>query len=1298
MESKVIPVKVAVRIRPLVARETADACTECLRSVSGHPQIILGTNKAFTYDYVFAQSSPQIEIYETSVQSLIGSLFKGYNATVLAYGQTGSGKTHTMGSGYASLSAATASIQKNNAAAGGGSEPIHLNMKDFDDVGVIPRVLNDLFMRIDNEMTQNKDVRFDVKVSFVEVYNEEIKDLFSERTPGTTSEPLNIREENNQIRVVNLSEIKVSNAIETIHLLERGSSLRVVGGTAMNEESSRSHAIFTITLDKSLNIKSNNSNEFISSKFYLVDLAGSERQSKTKAEGIRLKEGININLGLLALGNVISVLGEDNPNNKVKHVPYRESKLTRLLQDSLGGNSHTVMIACVSPADSNMEESLNSLRYADRARKIKNKPIINIDPQLAELHSLRSQLQQMKATIYNLTGGIDYNDATNTNSNTNTNITSNNNVSRDQLNEYKEESEKLRCENTKLLIELNRLVNTNQATYARMLQMEAERDEQSGKFLELKGLLEKITKSETSQLSTTTLPSQVPGAPDDTTITTLNSTSTSLFGQEHITFEKSQLLSEIQSKLDEFNELTSMTKDQLSLPGPLGQHEDETPMGCGVDQALEPLNKEFTLKLAGYQHQLTEFDSELSKKQQLFSKMLENNMNKHESKVAADGKDMQALQLKIDALEMEKDELLKASMTASKVQNVADEKRTRLKQIELEYGELKKKEKEFKRCLKIQEENERQSERLRREIQHIKTERVKLIKQMKADTDSFRKYKSDKERQVSQLKNQERKRQVEISRLQTGNSQQANILRRKNEEIARIQKQLRDTSEKQRQVQEKRQQAFDRKDSSSQGDKLRTWVTQEIEVKAGLEEAQINLNKLIQERRDSAAELEALKREFVEEYVDDDEDVKNDDAANSTKSSSRPKRNRFNMDATYVQQQNGIANEERAELKRELEQKIKRVEDDIECKNLQINEIQQMVIENDDDRAKHMFNNIHGLLEAKMILKHLYSSSVQYLLDFKLKQIQYETTTNGLNYELKEYKKKTESLEEELNRTKKSNNAEISDLTSHYEQRIYDLIRTSALSDPNCSTDERYNTLFEHIQTMSYRQEKQKSAAQMSITIKTAPKSHLPKRLNGELRSGLGGLAAGSGGAPGLAGVGSSGDEKETYRRATKRIHRDHRKTHVIRAEDTIAAATSASQRPDLPPFDASDSSSSSVNPSLAFLSNITNSTAFTSPMAVSLPKKTKNDKSYDSPRTVDATLAEDYSPYIETPVDNKDKDPDYMLPTLDKDWTKTPLGITGKKRSKINKNRTMNKTKSKSNLCKSSEFAATSDIDENQE
>ena len=200
--------------------------------------------------------------------------------------------------------------------------------------------------------------------------------------------------------------------METIRHLKRGSSQRVVGGTAMNDQSSRSHAIFTITLEQRENCgQADEESTTIKSKFHLVDLAGSERQSKTKAKGLRLKEGININLGLLALGNVISVLGEDNPSNKNRHVPYRESKLTRLLQDSLGGNSHTVMLACVSPADSNTEESLNTLRYADRARKIKNKPVVNIDPLAAELVRLRYENQELKAKLIQATGSSGFTSA-----------------------------------------------------------------------------------------------------------------------------------------------------------------------------------------------------------------------------------------------------------------------------------------------------------------------------------------------------------------------------------------------------------------------------------------------------------------------------------------------------------------------------------------------------------------------------------------------------------------------------------------------------------------------------------------------------------------------------------------------------------------------------------------------------------------------------------------------------------------------------------------------------------------------
>lgn len=219
-------------------------------------------------------------------------------------------------------------------------------------MGIIPRVIRLLF----EEEQQRHDWDFILKVSYLEI--------------------------------VGLTERNVTCAPETASCPEQRNSSRTVGSTAMNSQSSRSHAVFTICIDQRMK---NDKNCSFHCKLHLVDLADSERQKKTEAEGDRLKEGININRGLLCLGNIINALGDENKKGGL--VPCKDSKLTRLLQDSLGGNSHTLMIACVSPGDSNLEETLNTLRYADRARKIKNKPTVNMDPQAAELHQLKQQLQ-----------------------------------------------------------------------------------------------------------------------------------------------------------------------------------------------------------------------------------------------------------------------------------------------------------------------------------------------------------------------------------------------------------------------------------------------------------------------------------------------------------------------------------------------------------------------------------------------------------------------------------------------------------------------------------------------------------------------------------------------------------------------------------------------------------------------------------------------------------------------------------------------------------------------------------------
>lgn len=231
----------------------------------------------------------------------------------------------------------------------------------------------------------------------------------------------------------------------------------------------------------------------------------------------------------------------------------------------------------------------------------------------------------------------------------------------------------------------------------------------------------------------------------------------------------------------------------------------------------------------------------------------------------------------------------------------------------------------------------------------------------------------------------ERKRLVEISKLQEGSHKQEAVLRRKNDEITRIQRQLRETLEKQKQVAEKRQQTFDRKDSSTTADKLRQWISQELELSVNIAEARLNLTKLMDERKESAAELARLEEKLAVLA-----DLSDSDQGTDGETRHPAHKRKFGAAAAAA------AVDDEFEDRAQLRARIERLREDIECKSIQINDIQQMVLEGDqDEKAKHMFNNIHGLLEAKVLLKHLYNSGVQYLLESKLKQVQFEANSNS---------------------------------------------------------------------------------------------------------------------------------------------------------------------------------------------------------------------------------------------------------------------------------------------------------------
>ncbi|CAJ1049133.1 kinesin-like protein kif7 [Xyrichtys novacula] len=364
-------VQVAVRVRPLLPKELLHCHESCITVDSELCRVTLGHDRHFLCDYLFEETCYQDEVYSVSVQPLIDAFFQGFNATVFAYGQTGSGKTYTIG---------------------------EANICSFRDEeqGIIPRAVADIFRLLDeNDLTD-----FSVRVSYLEVYKEEFKDLLEVET---ASKDIHIREDKGNIVLCGVKECEVEGLDEVLSLLESGNTARHTGATQMNPNSSRSHTIFTVYMDQRrgssrlYGTATGSGPQMLSSKFHFVDLAGSERILRTGNTGERLKESIQINSGLLALGNVIGALGD--PKRKGSHIPYRDSKITRILKDSLGGNSKTLMIACISPSSSDFDESLNTLNYATRARNIQNRATVNCKREPDRVEGLEQQIKALRRAL-----------------------------------------------------------------------------------------------------------------------------------------------------------------------------------------------------------------------------------------------------------------------------------------------------------------------------------------------------------------------------------------------------------------------------------------------------------------------------------------------------------------------------------------------------------------------------------------------------------------------------------------------------------------------------------------------------------------------------------------------------------------------------------------------------------------------------------------------------------------------------------------------------------------------------------
>ncbi|XP_052415376.1 kinesin-like protein KIF1A isoform X5 [Carassius gibelio] len=380
-------VKVAVRVRPFNSREMSKD-SKCIIQMSGNTTTIINPKapketKSFNFDYSYwSHTTPedtnyasQQQVFRDIGEEMLLHAFEGYNVCIFAYGQTGAGKSYTM-----------------------------MGKQEKDQQGIIPLLCEDLFTKINDNNTDN-NMSYSVEVSYMEIYCERVRDLLNPKNKG------NLRVREHPLLgpyVEDLSKLAVTSYNDIQDLMDSGNKARTVAATNMNETSSRSHAVFNIIFtQKRHDSETDNTSEKVS-KISLVDLAGSERADSTGAKGTRLKEGANINKSLTTLGKVISALAEvdsgSNKNKKKKKVesfiPYRDSVLTWLLRENLGGNSRTAMVAALSPADINYDETLSTLRYADRAKQIRCNAVINEDPNNRLVRELKDEVSRLKDLLY----------------------------------------------------------------------------------------------------------------------------------------------------------------------------------------------------------------------------------------------------------------------------------------------------------------------------------------------------------------------------------------------------------------------------------------------------------------------------------------------------------------------------------------------------------------------------------------------------------------------------------------------------------------------------------------------------------------------------------------------------------------------------------------------------------------------------------------------------------------------------------------------------------------------------------
>lgn len=822
-------VKVALRIRPQNGREKVDMCQICTEVIPEEPQVVLGKDKAFTFDHVFDRDTLQDTIYNSCVKMLVEGCFDGYNATVFAYGQTGSGKTYTMGTGF------------------------DVDVDPYE-VGIIPRAIQHLFEGIEKrkEKATLDDVpppTFKVTVQFMELYNEEILDLLDpSKDPETRNRKSHIKvheDASGAIYVVGVNTRPVDSFSATIQLLKGGALSRATASTKMNVQSSRSHAIFTLHIRQDRMVadipaedgKEEDSTqttfETLTAKFHFVDLAGSERLKRTGATGDRAKEGISINCGLLALGNVISALGDKTKRGC--HVPYRDSKLTRLLQDSLGGNSRTLMIACVSPSDRDFMETLNTLKYANRAKNIQNVVIANQDKASKLLAQLRMENSLLQKELLEYKTGKRVVDADGV----------------EGINDLYHENNMLQSENEKLRQRIKAMSQTVECLTERNTQLITENavckqnytgdtfnNEHitsmiQGYIKDAEVLRAKLTEADSlyKVAQKTAVRAQSRLALSPMAHVPMSSSFTSVPDMPEI--DNYELLKEANKDLKVLKKKIKFrtggdgqesNKENICENGDARHHEDTDDLIQQLEIISEgdaPSDEEYTageemvdldedldeLELMGsntdtdeeeglgsdnIHEDLAELTCEMTLKTRLIE-ALEKNQNKlNAMKNHYEQKVIQLTQ-KIRDTELERDSVLSniaklEEDKKDKAKNIRDKYQRKLNELQSELKKFQEAKKDHAKLLRNQVVYERQLRTYQQDLQEMKRTKVKLMKQIKEEAEKNKANESRRHKEITQLRRERLKYEQKIKTLETEKHQKEVVLKRKQEEVEALRK------------------------------------------------------------------------------------------------------------------------------------------------------------------------------------------------------------------------------------------------------------------------------------------------------------------------------------------------------------------------------------------------------------------------------------------------------------------------------------------------------------------------------